>query len=101
VLDFDDCGFGWHLYDLAAALSFMEHRAEVPALVAAWLRGYRSIRELSTEDEAEIPSFLMLRRMLILAWMGTHPETQLAADLGRDYVQRSSDLGERYLARFG
>ena len=33
-------------------------------------------------DEAEIPTFLMLRRLLILAWIGSHAETDLARELG-------------------
>ena len=35
VLDFDDCGFGWLMYDCATTVSFFEHRPEVPDLVAA------------------------------------------------------------------
>ena len=29
VIDFDDCGFGWYLYDLSTALTFIEERADV------------------------------------------------------------------------
>jgi Ser/Thr protein kinase RdoA (MazF antagonist) len=36
VIDFDDCGLGWFLYDIGAALSFMEDREDVPELVDAW-----------------------------------------------------------------
>jgi len=43
VIDFDDCGFGWFLFDLAAALSFIEEEPCVPALIAAWLAGYRDV----------------------------------------------------------
>ena len=41
VLDFDDCGFSWHLYDAATAVSFFEHEPQVPELMAAWAEGYR------------------------------------------------------------
>ena len=39
VIDFDDCGFGWLLYDCATTVSFFEHKPEVPELLAAWVRG--------------------------------------------------------------
>ena len=40
VIDFDDCGFGWFMFDLATAVSFMEHDPRVPELCDAWVRGY-------------------------------------------------------------
>ncbi|MBB4284340.1 phosphotransferase enzyme family protein [Roseospira goensis] len=101
VIDFDDSGFGWLLYDVATALSFFEHSPKVPDLVDAWLRGYRTVRALPADDEAEIPTFIMLRRMALLAWSGTHAETELAQSLGPAYTRGSCDLAEDYLRRFG
>ena len=43
VIDFDDCGFGWFLYDFGAAVSFFEHDPRVPELTDAWVRGYRAV----------------------------------------------------------
>ena len=54
VIDFDDSGFSWYLYDLGTSVSFFEHAPEVPALVDSWLRGYRRAGQLSAGDEAEI-----------------------------------------------
>jgi len=101
VIDFDDCGFGWFLYDVGTALSFIEHRADVPDLVAAWLRGYRRVATLGAEDEAEIPTFIMLRRLLLVAWIGSHHETDLAQHLGAGYTAGTCDLAEAYLTKFG
>ncbi|GAA2877939.1 phosphotransferase [Streptosporangium fragile] len=98
VIDFDDCGFGWHLYDLAAALSFIEHRPEVPELVDSWLRGYRAVLSLPAEDEAEIWTFVMFRRLLLVAWIGTHTGADIAAELGAGYTAGTCDLAERYLS---
>ena len=101
VIDFDDCGMSWYLYDLATALSFIEERPDVPELVEAWVEGYRRERELGAQDVAEIPTFLMLRRTLILAWMGSHSRTDLALELGPDYTAVSCELAEDYLSKFG
>lgn len=97
VIDFDDCGFGWHLYDLAAAVSFIEHRSEVPELVDAWVRGYRTVLDLPAEDEAEIWTFVMFRRLLLVAWIGTHTGADIAAELGSGYTEGTCELAERYL----
>jgi Ser/Thr protein kinase RdoA (MazF antagonist) len=101
VIDFDDCGFSWYMYDLGAALSFIEHRPDVPELVDAWVRGYRRASPLSREDEAEIPTFVMLRRLLLVAWIGSHAETDLAQSMGVAYTEGSCTLAEQYLSRFG
>jgi Ser/Thr protein kinase RdoA (MazF antagonist) len=100
VIDFDDCGFGWFLYDLGAALSFIEHKAYVPDLIAAWLNGYRSIRLLSQEAENEIPTFVMLRRLLLVAWIGSHADTETAQALGGGYTDDTVVLTDRYLTNF-
>jgi Ser/Thr protein kinase RdoA (MazF antagonist) len=101
VLDFDDSGFSWHLYDAATAVSFFEHEPHVPELMAAWAKGYRRVHELPAEDEAEIPTFVMLRRMILVAWIGSHSETDLAQSMGVAYTESTCGLCEDYLSRFG
>jgi Ser/Thr protein kinase RdoA (MazF antagonist) len=101
VIDFDDCGFSWFLYDCATTVSFFEDRADVPVLLDAWVRGYRRVGTLSAEEEAEIETFVMLRRLLLVAWIGSHSETELAQSMGITYTQGTLPLCERYLSRFG
>ena len=101
VIDFDDCGWGWFLYDFGAAVSFFEHDPRIPELTDAWLRGYRTVRELPAEDEAEIPTFVMMRRLLLVSWIGSHAGTELAQSMGAEYTSVSCDLAETYLARYG
>ena len=101
VIDFDDCGFSWYLYDCATALSFIEHRPDVPALVDAWVKGYRSVAPLSAEDEREIPTFVLFRRLLLVAWIGSHAETDLAKSMGIPYTRDTVALCEDYLTKFG
>ncbi len=101
VIDFDDCGFGWFLYDYATTVTFMEEHPEVSDWTAAWVEGYRSVMPLSAAEEAELPSFLLLRRMMAVCWIGSHMETELAQSLGAPFVRASAELAEPYLARFG
>jgi len=99
VIDFDDCGFGWYLYDFAAAISFIETSPQIPALQQAWVTGYRSVSPLSQDEENALPMFIMLRRILLTAWIGSHPETPTAVDLGSAYTEATVALGEAYLSR--
>lgn len=101
LIDFDDSGFGWFMYDFAAGISFMEDHPQVPALRAAWLDGYRRVRPLSPEDEIEIDSFVMLRRMALLAWIGSHGDTDLALSQAPHFAAVTARLADDYLKRFG
>ncbi|SDH93036.1 Ser/Thr protein kinase RdoA involved in Cpx stress response, MazF antagonist [Sinosporangium album] len=97
VIDFDDCGYGWRLYDLAAALSFIEHHPRVPDMIDSWLRGYRAVLDLPAADEEEIWTFILFRRLLLVAWIGTHPGAAIAGALGAGYTLGTCELAERYL----
>lgn len=101
VIDFDDCGFSWYMSDLATPVSFYEHRPEVPGLMESLLDGYRSVRALSKAEEEEIPTFVMLRRLLLVAWIGSHAETDFARSLGGSYTDQTVGLCVAYLKRFG
>jgi Ser/Thr protein kinase RdoA (MazF antagonist) len=97
VIDFDDCGFSWFFYDFAAAVSFMEHEPVMDQLQNAWLAGYRTVAPVTREDEAMLPVFVMLRRMLLTAWLASHSDTETARRLGTDYTDGTIALGERFL----
>ncbi len=97
LIDFDDCGFGWFLYDFAAAISFIEDDPRVPDLKAAWLDGYQSLRNLTVEDVAEIDTFIMLRRMALLAWIGSHIEAPEPQALAPHFAENTTKLGEEWL----
>jgi Ser/Thr protein kinase RdoA (MazF antagonist) len=100
VIDFDDCGFSWFMYDAAAPVSFHEHEPQVPDLIEAWKDGYRRVTSLAAADEAEIPTFVMLRRLLLIAWIGSHSDTDLARSMGAHYTHATDDLCEDYLNTF-
>ncbi len=101
VIDFDDCGFGWFMYDFATTVSFFEDHPMVPELRVAWLEGYRSVAEVSADEEAELDTFVMLRRLLIMTWIGSHYEYATEAqELGAGYTLATCPLAEAYLAEY-
>jgi Ser/Thr protein kinase RdoA (MazF antagonist) len=99
VIDFDDCGLAWFMYDWGTAVSFMEDHPRVPELQDAWVEGYRSVAPLSAEDEAELPTFVLLRRLLLTAWVGSHHTFATeAAELGAGFTEGTCALAETYLS---
>lgn len=97
IIDFDDCGFSWFFYDFAAAVSFMEHQPIVSELQDSWLAGYRTVAPVSQQDEAMLPVFVMLRRMLLTAWIASHTDTETARLLGTNYTKGTVAMGDRFL----
>lgn len=101
VIDFDDCGFSWYIYDLASALSFIEDQPQVPALIEAWIRGYEKFAPLTRAAREEIPTFIMARRLLLTAWVGSHQESPYPRQLGEGFTVGTCRLAEKFLAQRG
>ena len=98
IIDFDDCGFSWFMYDFATAVSFIEHQPNVPELLAAWTEGYRRVAPLSDDELAEIPTFVILRRILLSAWFASHSEVPMAQQMGKSYNDGTVELAEQLLS---
>ncbi len=101
LIDFDDCGFSWYSYDLATAVSFIQHRPDLDELIAAWFVGYRRVAELPAALEAENLTIIMLRHMAELAWLASRRHLEFAQNLGPGFTADSCRLAEDYLKRFG
>ncbi|WP_455812088.1 phosphotransferase enzyme family protein [Pseudomonas graminis] len=97
VIDFDDCGFGWYLHDLAAAISFVEHHPRAAEWVDHWIRGYEQVAHITDEEMERVPTLLIQRRIQLLAWAGSHAETEMAQSLGSQWADHSVRLCRRYL----
>lgn len=98
AIDFDDCGFGWWAYDLAAALSFIETDPRLPDLIARWCDGYARLAPLPATDRAMIPALVLLRRVLLTAWLATRADSDTARSLGGPaYTLGTLALADRFL----
>ncbi|WP_432697851.1 phosphotransferase enzyme family protein [Marinobacterium sp. YM272] len=97
VIDFDDCGISWFAYDFAAAISFYELDPSIPELQQAWVKGYRSKADFSAEDETMLSTFIMIRRIMLTAWLAQHSESGTYAEFGEGYTAGTATLARRYL----
>jgi Ser/Thr protein kinase RdoA (MazF antagonist) len=99
LIDFDDCGFGWFLYDPASALLYYYGQDFYPDLQAAWAAGYRSVRTLTAEDISELPTFLLLRCFYGLGWLHTRRNSEAAQVFTEPLIFLTTAIGEEFLAR--
>lgn len=86
VIDFDDFGEGWYLFDLATVLFFFQSEPDYPSFRRGLLDGYRQVRRLSASEEHLLDLFLVARGFTYLGWAATRPETETAAFLRAEIV---------------
>ncbi len=67
LIDFDDSGVGYRLYDVATALSQSLNDPRLPDFATALVEGYTAIRPLRSAQH--LPMFLMLRTFSSLGWV--------------------------------
>ncbi|MEM1077980.1 MAG: phosphotransferase [Pseudomonadota bacterium] len=82
LIDFDDCGPGYRLYDVATALTQSLDDPLLPKLRDAVLQGYATVTDLEPEERAALPLLSMLRSFCALAWVvprypAGHPKSPL------------------------
>jgi Ser/Thr protein kinase RdoA (MazF antagonist) len=68
VIDFDECGWGHYLYDLAPVMGNLSDYPHFRQLRAAFLDGYRSVRPLSANLEAHLPVLMAARHAAQCLW---------------------------------
>lgn len=89
VLDFDDLGWGYYLYDLAPLLdNLADFPDSFPKLREAFLAGYRSIRALPRSLEIHLPILIAARHAVSLTWlagMQRRGETDLPIERYAEY----------------
>jgi Ser/Thr protein kinase RdoA (MazF antagonist) len=98
VIDFDDCGFGWYLYDPATLFAFSVADDAFPTMLDAWAEGYRSVAGLPDAHLAELPTFIMARCLVGLGWLHTRRETDMARLLTGPIVELACSYADSLLA---
>lgn len=82
LIDFDDSGFGWYMFDLATSLFYHLGEAYFEDLKQSLIEGYRSERDLSDAHVDMLPAFLLARGITYLSWLHTRKETETAQTMG-------------------
>lgn len=88
LIDFDDSGWGFRLYDLGTALSQSLAEPALPLIVTGLVEGYGTIRPLSGEDRAMLPWVTLMRCLASVGW--TIPRLEPGHPRVRAYIERAT-----------
>ncbi|MBK5354387.1 phosphotransferase [Pseudomonas sp. TH41] len=101
LLDFDDSGFGWHLFELATALYFIRRDANFNVAHDALIEGYRAHRALPEKVLAKLPVFMMARAFTYLGWVQTREGSDVAKELAPFLTELACDLAAKFVETHG
>ena len=97
LIDFDDSGFGWYLFDIATAMFFHLGEDYFDDLLGSLLQGYHSERELPEQDLEYLPAFFVARGFTYLGWLHTRKETETAKEMTSEVIEGIMALVEDFL----
>jgi Ser/Thr protein kinase RdoA (MazF antagonist) len=95
MIDFDDAGFGFRLFEIATALLKNMAEPEYPALKAALIEGYRTVRPL---DTGALDLFLTLRATTYVGWIADRLDEDGATERNARFVATTRALAQDYLS---
>ena len=98
LIDFDDGGFGWRLYDLATVLFFQLGEDNFDDISEALISGYRQHRPLPEEHLEYLPSFFVARGLSICGWLYSRNEPDDVKDIIEDIKAGVIELLEDFVS---
>lgn len=95
VIDFDDGGFGYRVFEVATAL--LKHRAhpQFAQFQEGLIEGYTSQRSLSMDH---LPLFLALRAMTYVGWNITRMKEDATGARNARFIQQAKSVLQAYYA---
>ncbi|MEM6371534.1 MAG: phosphotransferase [Pseudomonadota bacterium] len=96
LIDFDDSGFGYRLFDVATALFKNRSEPDYTALQSAFLQGYRQVCPLDTEF---LEHFMLVRSLSYVGWIIPRMEEPGAYARQKRFLSSSLPMVEAYLAQ--
>ncbi len=96
IIDFDDCGYGFYLYDLGCTLVTYSESLEL--LADCWSKGYETVRPLDDKDRSMLMTFVLLRRIVRLAWLSTHTDSDTAKAVPPIYYGATAEMAKKIVS---
>ncbi|WP_019531358.1 phosphotransferase enzyme family protein [Dasania marina] len=97
IIDFDDAGFGWHLFEIATALYFIQFDQHYEIAKQALIAGYRQHRPLSDQKLAQLPLLMVARGFTYLGWVHTRQNTETALESTPHLINLCCRTIEQYI----
>lgn len=74
LIDFDDCAWGWPVFDMAVSLWSASSEPDFAALRDRFLAGYAARRALPQDALEQLDLFLLVRTLMLIGWCADRPE---------------------------
>lgn len=97
VIDFDDMGDGWYVFDIATACFFFIGHPEGKLMIDRTMEGYALERALTPEDARAWHPLLLARALTYLGWSVARPTEDATAFHIAEVLPRVVAAGRRYL----
>ncbi|MFA1625597.1 phosphotransferase enzyme family protein [Rhizobium mongolense] len=94
LIDFDDGGYGWRMFDIATALFKNRGEPHYELIKAALIKGYRGVRSLPDSALETLPLFMVLRSFTYIGWIGERIGAPHAAERLQRYVADALALAD-------
>jgi Ser/Thr protein kinase RdoA (MazF antagonist) len=98
LIDFDDCGEAWQLFDFATAVFDLLGEPAYDPCLDALVAGYREHRALPDDHLARLPTFLLARALSYLGWSATRSHLAKAAEIAPQLLAALEGFAPAYLA---
>ena len=98
IIDFDDAGFGWYLFEIATSLYFIRRETHYEVARDALVAGYRRHRPLPDEHLRLLPMFLAARGTTYLGWVHTRKGEATAREMTPQLIELAVAAANDYLA---
>ncbi|MGR0162201.1 phosphotransferase enzyme family protein [Paenarthrobacter nitroguajacolicus] len=98
LIDFDDFGEGWHLFDLATTMFFFQPHPLYENYRAALLEGYASARALPDGFLQPWDSLMLSRGLTYLGWASTRRGDEAAEFIVESIVPMVLGLARNYIS---
>jgi Ser/Thr protein kinase RdoA (MazF antagonist) len=98
IIDFDDAGSGWHMFEIATSLYFIRRERLYETARDALIAGYRRHRALPDEHLRLLPMFLAARGTTYLGWVHTRKGEATALEMLPQLIELAEAAAADYFA---
>jgi len=98
LIDFDDCGTGYRLFEIATALYPNRAEPDYSTLQAALLAGYRAVRPEAGALEMFLPLFCFLRSATYVGWIMARRDVPGAGVRSARFISAACAAARAFLA---
>lgn len=97
ALDFDECGWGYYLYDLTPALWQFKDEPNYAELRAAYWAGYTQVRSLTEDNQEPLEVLLAARHLASIRWIAGNRDNPAIRERATGIIAARVELLRHFL----